>query len=419
MDYKSIGAGLARRRRSLDMTQEQFAEQLGVTVQAISKWENGHGLPEATKLPVLADKFDCSIDELFLRKGKKEYFALSDEEIIEHFIRFDPSAQGAVIERGKFGKPGRISTQPLSIHTERGVDYRLKLQQYPKDHREYLAYSLLKGNTSAIAHIFYIDEQKNILLSEDLSGYINGHCFNDDTEDGITYKLNSYELVEGVAKLHAGLWENNDAFMRTGLDWRLENNETLLAHIKGMEKDYLKFLKSAEEGKLPKIGIGKLDFTPAHMNCFGEAVEKLRSDYPSFIQQRIHCGKSITIIHGDMHPGTTYLPREKVTDSNPVKFASFGALRVGYGAEDLAMLLALHIAPSSSQAKCLLAKYHKALLSEKISGYTYEMLLEDYKFAVMEALFFPVHLINRGIYDYNMLHRALKAYEDFVRAEDC
>ncbi len=52
-------------RKKLELTQEQLAEQLGISYQAVSKWENGIACPDIMMLPKLAKIFDMSIDELF------------------------------------------------------------------------------------------------------------------------------------------------------------------------------------------------------------------------------------------------------------------------------------------------------------------------------------------------------------------
>ena len=61
---KTIGKRIVQNRKRLAMTQEQLAEQLGVTAQAVSKWENKSALPDIMILPKLADYFGVSIDEL-------------------------------------------------------------------------------------------------------------------------------------------------------------------------------------------------------------------------------------------------------------------------------------------------------------------------------------------------------------------
>ena len=54
------------RRKALHLTQEAMAEVLGVTAQAISKWENNVTTPDIELLPKLAIYFGVKIDELFL-----------------------------------------------------------------------------------------------------------------------------------------------------------------------------------------------------------------------------------------------------------------------------------------------------------------------------------------------------------------
>ncbi len=55
-------------RKIKNMSQEQLAEQLEVSRQAVSKWESGNGYPETEKLITICEIFDCSMDNLL--KGK-------------------------------------------------------------------------------------------------------------------------------------------------------------------------------------------------------------------------------------------------------------------------------------------------------------------------------------------------------------
>ena len=59
-----IGKNIRKLRRDADMTQEELAERLGVSYQAVSRWENGSTYPDIELLPVLAGMFGCTLDEL-------------------------------------------------------------------------------------------------------------------------------------------------------------------------------------------------------------------------------------------------------------------------------------------------------------------------------------------------------------------
>ena len=52
-------------RKQKSLTQEQLAELIGVSYQAVSKWETEKCLPDITVLPKLSDVFECNIDDLF------------------------------------------------------------------------------------------------------------------------------------------------------------------------------------------------------------------------------------------------------------------------------------------------------------------------------------------------------------------
>ena len=65
LNNKEFGALIAARRREVGLTQDTFAAMLGITPQAISKWENGVGYPDVTLFPLIARALGISLDELF------------------------------------------------------------------------------------------------------------------------------------------------------------------------------------------------------------------------------------------------------------------------------------------------------------------------------------------------------------------
>ena len=64
MNTIKIHEQIAFLRKQKGMTQEELAKTLGVTNQAVSKWESGQCCPDIQLLPVLAKLFEVSVDEL-------------------------------------------------------------------------------------------------------------------------------------------------------------------------------------------------------------------------------------------------------------------------------------------------------------------------------------------------------------------
>ncbi len=68
---KTLGQNIADRRKLLRMTQEDLADKLNITAQAVSKWENDISVPDLSLLVALADLFEVSLDELVRNKGEE------------------------------------------------------------------------------------------------------------------------------------------------------------------------------------------------------------------------------------------------------------------------------------------------------------------------------------------------------------
>ena len=78
MEYKeTMGKRISELRKNKGMTQEQLAQQVGVTAQAVSKWENDLSCPDISILPQLAEALGVTTDELL---GKVQLRSLSLED---------------------------------------------------------------------------------------------------------------------------------------------------------------------------------------------------------------------------------------------------------------------------------------------------------------------------------------------------
>jgi transcriptional regulator with XRE-family HTH domain len=89
VDKRTFSATLHLLRKEKKVTQEQLAQKLGVSPQAVSKWENG-SYPEGDLLPAIADFFDVSIDYLYGRSDRdksieqKTFEAVYDSMVKEY-----------------------------------------------------------------------------------------------------------------------------------------------------------------------------------------------------------------------------------------------------------------------------------------------------------------------------------------------
>ena len=87
MNQEKIGKFIAEVRKKKNMTQQELANKLGVTDRAISKWENGRGLPDYSLLQDLCDTLSISINELFSgEKISKEDYETKAEENMSKLI---------------------------------------------------------------------------------------------------------------------------------------------------------------------------------------------------------------------------------------------------------------------------------------------------------------------------------------------
>ena len=65
MNMMSLGENIKAARKKLGMTQEELASQIGVTAQAVSRWESGAGMPDVTMIVPIARVLSVSTDALF------------------------------------------------------------------------------------------------------------------------------------------------------------------------------------------------------------------------------------------------------------------------------------------------------------------------------------------------------------------
>jgi len=77
---KTLGARIAEKRKEKKMTQEELAEKLDVSSQAVSKWENDLSCPDIMLLPKLAEELGMTVDALLGNEKKPEVVLVPEQE---------------------------------------------------------------------------------------------------------------------------------------------------------------------------------------------------------------------------------------------------------------------------------------------------------------------------------------------------
>ncbi len=96
---QTLGKRIVFHRKKLGLTQDRLAELLGVTAQAVSKWENDQSCPDITMLPKLAEVFGITTDELL------------------GIARAEPVHTAEVLTEA----PEQDETEPEGIHITNGI----------------------------------------------------------------------------------------------------------------------------------------------------------------------------------------------------------------------------------------------------------------------------------------------------------
>ena len=136
---KTIGNKIKELRRSKGMSQKDIADKLGVTSQAVSKWENDGSLPEMTMLPDIASLFGIQIDDLFEYSTEKHYESIekklqygrvmtnmefeNEEAFLIREVEADPTNYHAISLLGDFyGHRAECMYQKSVYYAKRAID---------------------------------------------------------------------------------------------------------------------------------------------------------------------------------------------------------------------------------------------------------------------------------------------------------
>ena len=84
--YENMGQTIAKLRRDRNLTQEKLAEQLAVSAQAVSKWENGKNIPDIALLKEICNDYGININDLLDGKVNNKKVIIIVSSIIGFLI---------------------------------------------------------------------------------------------------------------------------------------------------------------------------------------------------------------------------------------------------------------------------------------------------------------------------------------------
>lgn len=165
MDQEKIGKFIAERRKNNKLTQEMLAERLGVSINAVSKWERGLCLMDMSLLKPLSEILDVSVNELLAGEKitESDFKIKADENIIKVTELYDLKA----IKKGTvgftiiilflliyFAKNDMNNLPILIIWFVYNMIYTFNKYQYTKEKKN-LIYALLYGVVTFLLSLFF------------------------------------------------------------------------------------------------------------------------------------------------------------------------------------------------------------------------------------------------------------------------
>lgn len=226
----TIGENIRHYRKKLNMTQSRLADAIGVTVQAISKWETGAGMPDTAQIVPLAVALNISTDKLLMNDNKDMEYKKRWEYALRHYGD-DPEKLLEVAKAVLAEDPDNIDflyraavdekrladeaedDRARHFHLGMALSYTNRLLKLDPSHgsaREHLVsvYSGLGMDDEAIAAAYRCENSSRALL-----WCLKGEALRRHLQKRIDERFHS--LLDEI--VHAGMPEVVEALIRTAI----------------------------------------------------------------------------------------------------------------------------------------------------------------------------------------------------------
>ena len=227
MDQQKIGKLISKLRKEKELTQEQFAEKMGVSINAVSKWERGLSFPDVSLMKKVCTELGISVEELI--NGELDKSEDAKEKAIINVVKSKNR------EKKKYKIVITISTILIGILIVLGIVlYKNKDDELEKYYERNYQMSLVARNVEAFLKYryngkypdyyggMYISDdaynlvvqlvEENIPPKETMEYNYYNELFTVDKAIKIEYVKNSYNKLEEVNQKLIDYFTNNNPF---------------------------------------------------------------------------------------------------------------------------------------------------------------------------------------------------------------
>lgn len=227
MDQQKIGKLISKLRKEKELTQEQFAEKMGISINAVSKWERGLSFPDVSLLKKVCTELGISVEELI--NGELDKSEDAKEKAIINVVKSKNR------EKKKYKIVITISTILIGVLIALGIVlYKNKDDELEKYYERNYQMSLVARNVEAFLKYryngkypdyyggMYISDdaynlvvqlvEENIPPKETMEYNYYNELFTVDKAIKIEYVKNSYNKLEEVNQKLIDYFTNNNPF---------------------------------------------------------------------------------------------------------------------------------------------------------------------------------------------------------------
>ncbi len=215
MSTNKIGKQIAILRKERGYTQEGLAEILNISPQAVSKWENGHALPETSILQALAKALDTSIDSILIDNKIQVLSAFYGDGLENHNVA---NRLNKLIQNDSL----KIEVNALSLAC-------------PIDNNR-LKYLILKYQTQNGVFYAFAKENKQLIISLNNNDYV------------VTNKAEIIAASYGTAKANYDVMYKIEHYKVFNWNEYSADHETFPSDPSNDDKDYLTFVYLNKDG---------------------------------------------------------------------------------------------------------------------------------------------------------------------------